>query len=217
MSLMAVTKDTLTRQLDREVPELYVIIAKHSVLGMDDDGIREIIGCTAQDLSDVLNDPFYREIRIMLGAIHANSAVDQTTGWDRIEELAITNLVRRMEMPNQDPEFALRVAAVANKAQRRASAGKDQGVLDATHQKTAKISLTSRLVQSFARDGETRVHERILSIEDGSMAQASFDEVDGLLAINAVPALPQKIEISTTTPKVTMDELDADMERRENG
>jgi hypothetical protein len=57
MSLMDITAESLSRDLSREVPEVYVIVAKHSVLGMDDDSIREVIGCTKEELSEVLNDP----------------------------------------------------------------------------------------------------------------------------------------------------------------
>lgn len=217
MSLMDITHESLSRQLDREVPEIYVIIAKHSVLGMDDDSIREIIGCTASELDEVLNDALYREVRIYIGAAHGSQAIDQTTGWDKLESLALGNLVKRASLPNVDPEFMLRVAAIANKAQRRHQQGKEQGVLDGTG-KTAKISLTTRLVRSFQRpDGvETHQIEKQLSISDGSMANPSFEDIDGLLNVSATPALPRQLEIKTSTPDVTFADLDEEMRRRQS-
>ena len=214
MSLMDVTHESLTRQLEREVPEVYVIIAKHSVLGMDDEAIREVIGCEQSELSEVLNDPLYREVRLIIGGMHAQQGIDQTTGWDKLEQLALKNLVRRAELPNVDPEFMLRVAAIANKAQRRHQAGKEAGVLDGTG-RTAKISLTTRLVRSFNRSGEeTQTVEKQLSIADGSMGNPSFEELDGLLNVSNAPALPQHIEVRTATPEITLEELDADMKRK---
>jgi hypothetical protein len=215
MSLMDVTHESLSRDLARPVPEVYVVIAKHNVLGMDDDSIREVIGCTKEELNEVQNDPLYREVRLIVGAMHASSAVDQTTGWDKLEQLALKNLVARAGLPNVDPEFMLRVAAVANKAQRRATAGKDQGVLDPTAGRTAKISLTTRLVRSFNRDGsETQSIEKQLSIHDGSMANPSFEDVDDLLNVSAQPALPRQLEVKTHMADVNFEDLDSEMKEK---
>jgi hypothetical protein len=215
MSLLDITHESLSRQLDREVPEVYVIIAKHNVLGMDDDGIREIIGCSREELAEVLNDPLYREVRIFIGAAHGQEGVDQTTGWDKLEALALTNLKRRMELPSVDPEFALKVAAIANKASRRHTQGRDQGVLDPSAGRTAKISLTTRLVRSFNREGqETQTVEKQLSIHDGSMSNPSFDDVDTLLNVSATPALPRQLEVKTHTADVGFDDLDDAMKEK---
>jgi hypothetical protein len=215
MNLLDITHESLSRQLDREVPEVYVIIAKHSVLGMDEEAIREVIGCERDELTEIMNDPIYREVRLFVGAAHMQAGVDQTTGWDKLEQLALGNLVRRAELPNVDPEFMLRVAAIANKAQRRASAGKDQGILDPSAGKTAKISISTRLVQSFNRAGEeTRSIEKSVSIHDGTAENPSFDEIDNLLNISAQPALPRQLEVKTHTPDVDFEDLDDAMEEK---
>lgn len=216
MSLMDITAESLSRDLSREVPEVYVIVAKHSVLGMDDDSIREVIGCTKEELSEVLNDPLYREIRLIAGAHQAESVVDLTTGWDKLEQVALTNLHKRAPFI-KDEETLLRIAAVANKAQRRHQAGKEDGVLDATNGKSVRINLTTRLVQSFSRPNgevETRGIEKTISITDGSAVNPSFDEVDQLLHVSSTPALPRSVEVSTAIPDLTQDDLDREMVRR---
>lgn len=211
MSLMSVTSESLTREFGRDVPEMYVIIAKHSVLGMDRDGIREVIGCNDEDLVTVENDPLYREVRIYVGAIQANQTVAQSAGWDALEGIAINSLLKRAEV-ERDTDVLLRIAAVANKAQRRASGGKEVGIIDPSSGRTAKISLTTRLVQSFQRDGgETRTIEKQVSITDGSIQQPSFGDIDNLLSVSAVPALPRKLEVSTSTPDVSFKDLENDM------
>jgi hypothetical protein len=215
MSLMDITSESLSRQLDREVPEVYVVVAKHDCLGMAAEGIKEVIGCTDDELAEVLNDPLYREVRLIAGAMHAQQTIDQSTGVDKLEELALKNLIRRAELPNADPEFMLRVFAVANKAQRRARAGKEDGVLDSANGSVKRISLTTRLVRKFDRDGsETQTVERQLSLHDGSMQNPSFDEVDGLLTVHGTPVLPRAIEVKTSTPDIRFDELDKDMQER---
>ena len=211
MSMLTINHESLTRDLGREVPEIYVVIAKHSVLGMDDDGIKEVIGCTSEELADVLNDPLYREVRLVIGTVQAQTAVNQTEGWDHLETFALKNLAKRVEV-SQDPDFLLRVAAVANKAQRRASAGKEQGILDPANGRRTTISLTTRLVQTL--QGPAWEETRTLSIEDGSMKNPSFDEVNGLLSVHATPALPRNLEIKTATPEVDFDELDRAMKER---
>jgi hypothetical protein len=217
VTLMTMTSDSLSQQIGKDVPEVYVIIAKHNVLGMDDEGIKEVIGCTMAELQEVLDDPIYREVRLILGAVHAQGIVDQTTGWDSLEERALKNLSRRIDLPNQDQDFVLRVAAIANKASRRAKAGLPDGVLDGTQAKTAKISLTTRLVRSFARDGaETQTIEKKLSIEDGTMVNPSFDEVDDMLSVSNTPSLPIQIE-AKAAPNVSFDDLDDEMNRRLDG
>jgi hypothetical protein len=215
MSLMDITHESLARQLSREVPEVFVIIAKHSVLGMDEDTIREVIGCEKAELSDVLNDPLYREVRMIVGAAQAESVVDLTTGWDKLEQKSLSNLLKRVDVI-RDEEVLLRIAAIANKAQRRHQAGKDNGVLDPNHGKAARINLTTRLVQQFTRpDGvqESRHIEKTLSITDGSAQNPSFDEVDELLHVSQTPALPRQIDIRTHMPDVSYEDLDEEMQR----
>lgn len=204
MSLMNVTAATLSQQLDCEVPVMYVVIAKHSVLGMDDQAIQEVLGCTPEELAEAKADPIYKDVRVHVGAAQAQSRLNQTQGWDAIEDLGIQRLLERLPY-EKDSEFLLRVAAVANKAQRRQS--KEQNLLDPS--KTAgrvAVTLTQRLVDKL-RDGTTRVEERQLSISDGSMRTPTFDEVDSLLQVSR----PGNIRITTESADV-MQQLDQEMQ-----
>jgi len=212
MSLLDITHESLSRDLSREVPEVYVIIAKHAVLGMDEEAIREVIGCEKEELSEILNDSLYREVRLIIGAAQAESTVDLTTGWDKLEQHAVTNLVDRVKV-SRDPDFLLKVAAVANKASRRHSAGKEHGVLDPAAGATRRIELTTRIVERFTNRGMERGIERQVSITDGSAANPSFDEVDSLLHVSNEPVMSERLQIKTHTPEVTQDELEEDAKR----
>lgn len=216
MSLIDITAESLSRQMSREIPEVYVIVAKHSVLGMDDDTIREVIGCNKEELGEVLNDPLYREIRLLIGAAQAESVVDLTTGWDKLEQKSLSSLLRRIDTI-RDEDQLIRIAAIANKAQRRHQAGKDQGVLDANQGRSARISLTTRLVQQFTRpDGTSQTNgvEKTLSITDGSAVNPSFDEVDNLLHVSTSPAMPRQLEVRTAIAEVNIEDLDDEMKRK---
>lgn len=210
MSLMNVTAKTLSQELEREVPEIYVIIAKHSVLGMDADSIREVLGCSIEDIQEVERDELYKEVRIHVGAAQAQSRVNQTLGWDAIEDIAMENLLQRLPY-EKDSEFLLRVAAVANKAQRRQV--NPQNVLDPSRQngRTA-ITLTQRLVQRMTQVGKEVVEERTLSISDGSMGNPSFDEIDSLLSVSK--GAGAKLAIQTHTADASFEELDAAMQEK---
>ncbi len=191
MSLMTITAGSLTQSLNQSVPDLYVVIAKHSVLGMDHESICDVLSCTLAEIEEVESDELYKQVRTLIGAAQAQSRVDQTAGWDFIEDTALKNLAARLPF-EKDGEFLLRVAAVANKAQRRTAP--QDNVLDPGRVKgRVAVSLTSRLVQRLQEGGitETRTVERTLSIADGSMQNPSFDDVDDFLQVRRGHELPR--------------------------
>jgi hypothetical protein len=202
--LLEITTDSLKRDLGIEVPEIYVVIAKHSVMGMDRESIIELLGCESGDLTEVESDENYRLIRQYVAGRYAQMGVDQTAGWDQIENIAIQNLVKRLPF-EKDGDFLLRVAAVANKAQRRHQ--KQTGILDPSL-RTGRtvITLTQRLTQKL--NGQEELQEtRQLSISDGSMQNPNFDEVDSLLSVSSRPVLPKNIEIKTRSRDLDLEEL----------
>lgn len=181
-NLAAVTSASLSQQLGVEVPDVYVIVAKHKVMGLDDESVAEVIGCSPDDIREVESDELYKQIRTTIGVMVAATHADQPMIWDSIEGIAGTRLLERLQFSN-DPEFLLKAAATANRMTRRAK--NPDSVLDATRGagKTA-VTLTSRMVQKITQAGHrTVVEERTLSIHDGSMTNPSFEEVNDMLAI----------------------------------
>jgi len=204
--LLDITTETLTRDLGIEVPEIYVVIAKHSVLGMDSESIRELLDCTKAELAEIESSESYKTTRLYVAGRYAQQGVDQTTGWDQIEQISMMNLIKRLPF-EKDGDFLLRVAAVANKAQRRHQ--KATGVLDpSTRTGRTVITLTQRLTQRLTGGNEQTVEERQLSISDGSMSNPSFEEVDSLLSVTGKPVLSRAVEIRTRTVEPSFDELD---------
>jgi len=210
MHLHEITADSLTKVMQTEVPDIYVIIAKHKVMGMDSEAIKSIIGCELQDIQEVESTELYKAVRAQCAMAYAALTADQTTGWDAIENIAMTQLLKRLPF-EKDSEFLLRAAAVANKAVRKH--GKESGVLDPSLKRgTVAITLTQRLVSRLNGRGDKEVaEERVLSIHDGSMSNPSFDEVDSLLSVRTQPNLPRALEIKTRTVEPTMDDLLGDM------
>lgn len=182
MSLMAVTSKSLSQDLGKEVPETYVVVAKHSVMGSTAESICEVLNCSREELAELENDSLYKEVRQVIGAIQLQSRADSETGWDALEAMAVKKLVEKINF-EKDSEFLLRVAAVANKAQRRVTP--QHGVLDPSGGgQRATINLTTRFMQRLTATGPEILKETHLSIRDGSMTNPKFEEVDDLLSVS---------------------------------
>lgn len=206
MSTYDITAQSLAKDLQvEEVPEVFVVVAKHQVSGFDLAAIAEILSCEQHELQEVLDDELYKRVRGLVAAIHAQQNVSQTAGWDSLEAMALEGLVKRVKF-NNDPEFLLKVAAVANRATRKVAPAA-QNVLDpGLRAGRTTITLTQRLVQKINAKGDTVQEEtRQLSIKDGSMANPSFGEIDDLLTVKQGAILPKATAISTHEP--TADEL----------
>lgn len=200
MRITEITAQKLEEHLGfPEVPEEYVVVAKHSVMGMESALIAEILGCEPSDITEAESDPIYKAVRAFIAGRYANQMANQTAGWDDIEDIAVQNLLRRLPF-EKDGDFLLRVAAVANKAQRRART--PDRVLDPSqHNGSTVITLTQRLVSRIKNNGDTTTEAtRQLSIRDGSMANPSFEEVDGLLSIRGPQALPKTMARTLVEP-----------------
>jgi hypothetical protein len=205
MHLHEITSESLTKALGVEVPDVYVVIAKHSVMGMDSEGIKNVLGCELHEIAEVESEDLYKAVRAQVSMAYAKVTADQSTSWDSLENIALTNLLKRIPH-EKDSEFLLKVAAVANKAQRKHD--KNEGVLDPSKAGRTAIVLTTRLVERLNRHGDTiRSAERTLSIHDGSMANPSFNEVDELLTVRNTPVLPKNLEISTRNADPSVDDL----------
>lgn len=207
-SLLKITSETLSRDLEKEVPEHMVVIAKNSVMGLDDDSICEILGCSGEDLRQVTDSDLYKEIRLYIGGVKAQEQANQAQGWDFIEGEAIRKLAERLPF-EKDSEFLLRVAAVANKAQRRQMT--QDNILDPTQKngRTA-ITLTQRIVSRITKAGQDIVEERQLSIKDGSMGSPSFEEIDSVLHVNR-DRVPSAAEIRHHREVPSLEDLDKEM------
>jgi hypothetical protein len=223
MNLYDVTKEILEEKLELpkgSVPEEFVIVAKHLVMGISQEQVADTMGVEGQVIQSVMEDPLFKEIKGFIGAVYAQEHVSQSAGWDALENMALQKLVDRVKAQRGgDPEFLLRVAAVANKAQRRTQ--QQDNVLDAQRVGYTTITLTSRLVKKLnQRTGEaTQIEEKALSIKDGSMSVVGFDDVNKLLNVRSQP-MPyldpsQQVKISThePTPEEIVDNLLRDSRR----
>lgn len=214
MNLYEVTAATLAAQLNvSEVPEAFVVIAKHQVLGLANEQIAETLGCEPSDILECEQDELFKQCKQFIGGIAASEKALQTTGWDAIESTAIQGLMKRLHM-EKDTEFLLKVAAVANRATRRTQP--QSNVLDPTRMVGNRtITLTQRLVSKITDRGEeSQELTKQVSIKDGTMGRAEFSEIDSLLNVRAVPVLEHSPEIRTRNNDPTIEDLTDEFMRR---
>lgn len=210
MNLANITHETLSRQLDKEVPEVFVVIAKHAVAGMDLESIADIIGCELDDVQQIEHDSIYKEVRLIVGSLVAGSHADQPMIWDSIESIAGRRLLDRIEH-ERDPEFLLKAAATANRMHRRSRS--HEAVLDPSRGNgKAAVVLTSRMIERITQAGHRQVlTERTISISDGSMVNPSFEEINQALGVR--PGLVPN-QINVQPENALMDELDSVMKEK---
>lgn len=211
-TVYGITAESLRQDLGVEVPEIYVVVAKHSVMGLDGTAMQEILGCTQEELAEVEADPTYKAVRIHIAGVYASQSVSQSAGWDAIEQTAIKNLMERLPH-ERDAEFLLKVAAVANRATR--THGQGPQVLNPMQQGRSTITLSQRLVSKIKSNGDREEsEERKLSIHNGSMGNPTFSEVDDLLSVKAIPKV---VGISTHAHTPSPEELIAEFDKRSQG
>lgn len=167
-------------KLNREVPESLVVLAKHDVMGVDDRDMAEILGMDESDIQAEKKTELYIAIRAVLSMVYAEIRAHQGMSYDHLEAIALQRLTEKTQYMN-DPELLLRVAAMANKAERRV--GRDSNVLRPQEGNgTTVISLTKKLTQTII-NGEPirRVGSADISIMDGTMSQCTTEDINGVL------------------------------------
>jgi hypothetical protein len=168
----------LNQLLGREIPEAIFVIAKSTVFGM----IPEVIANTMQidlaDIEEVLEGDDFRDVRLLLGAERQKELVELDSGWDGVESVAVAKLYKTIQYES-DPEVLARVAAIANRAERRTRPKADGLLLESSGgAQRVPLTLTKRFTERLAA-GETveRIEEQTISILSGRMVNPTFEEV----------------------------------------
>lgn len=105
----------MTDQLDERMLKLARMVEQ----GVPEKELAGIFSVSGEQLSTVLaSEPYLAAV-----AHVQNEAFDKrqllNNGWDGIEEFALTTVLGYLQGPTPDPDYALKAAALANKAERR--------------------------------------------------------------------------------------------------
>ncbi len=107
-------------QSDKE--KLFGQIANMVIAKVPQVEIAEVIGVDASRIAQIVALPDYLSYEAKVIATRAARAFDLNNSWDEIEQSAQTVIKHNLKW-NQDADFALKAAAVANRAQRRGHRG----------------------------------------------------------------------------------------------
>ncbi len=122
-------------------------IAKMELMGVPRQQIGDSISRSESFISQIVTgDAEYAQIAQQLSAEEFDKLDTLNSGWDSVESLAITQVITHLQQV-PDPEFAVRAAAMANKAQRRGLFNKPITPADGQH--VARISLNATFVDKL--------------------------------------------------------------------
>lgn len=184
MNMMKFTSEMLSAQLQRPIPDILVTICKNDIAGLPASDIARLIGVSENEVVESQKTDDYRDIRLLMGAAQASEMVDTDFSWDGIESVAVGKLYQEAKK-SRDPEFLLKVAAVANKAQRRIGSARDKVLDQRDANPVVPLRLTQRIIEQMNAGGDfTRVTERQISVLDGSAKNPSFSKIDAALGVN---------------------------------
>ncbi len=184
----ALTVDSLKSILGREVEEIHLTVAKSSVLGLDPETIANTLGVSRGEIEELMELQDYKDVRLLVGAEQAKDRVERDFGWDGIENSALRKLARRTELEN-DTDTLLRIAAVANRATRRAAPPKESLLDPSQAGARVPLTLTRRFTEKLNGSGQLieRSETQQISVLNGSAVNPTFKEVNSLLQGDANP------------------------------
>ena len=183
------TQDSIKAALNREIAEEILVVAKLAVNGMDAESIAQILGSTRDEVDELFQSQDYKDVRLLVGVEHARLRSGNDHSWDGIESTALEGLSKRVAH-ERDTDTLLRIAAVANKAQRRLSQTKEH-VLDPANAMTrVPLKLTKRFTEKLNSSGDVveRKETQEVSVVNGTAKTPSFESINEIFAIRGQPA-----------------------------
>ena len=137
----------MSEQLDEKMLKLARMVEQ----GVAEKELATIFGTTQESLSGVLASEGYVNA---LAHVQEESFSKQellNNGWDGIEEFAMGTVLSHLQGPTPDPDYALRAAALANKAVRRGKHVNDPIVVQPNMQSVIQLNANyiGKLEQTF--------------------------------------------------------------------
>ena len=133
-----------TEFIDKEYLAKLQKIAKLIVVGVAQIDIAEIVGLSEGRISQIKETEEFREVYSHFVAERIEEEEQLNGGWDTVEALALATMAKHLTW-SKDPDYALRAAMIANKANRRG--GMHSRAIDTQASSRATISLTQNFIQ----------------------------------------------------------------------
>jgi hypothetical protein len=177
------TQDSIKAALNREIAEEILVVAKLHVNGMDADSIAQILGSTREEVDELFHTQDFKDVRLLVGVEQARLRTGNDSTWDGIENTALEGLSKRVHL-ERDTDTLLRIAAVANKAQRRLSQNQAHVLDPANAQTRVPLKLTKRFTEKINADGSMeRSATQEVSVVNGTAKTPSFESINEIFTI----------------------------------
>ncbi len=199
----------LEKKLGRVVGEMELVIAKNLALGVTPEQLCDILGngIGVDEIQQLRETESFQELYGVIANYLLSLSADTAIGWDQVEAESLKHLMREARV-NRDPEFQLRLAAVANKAQRRHNKG-EQILEPGAAGTRVQISLSQKFIKKL--NGETEIVERRVDLT--KMQSPTLDQVNRALQAPLQPGAREVVPMSHSMPrpiKPAVQELDGD-------
>lgn len=183
--------------INENTRKLYEKIAKFETLGVSEDETLRVLGMELEEFNKIKQDENYKVIYAELIEKKLEEIDILNRGWDAVEEMALERVMTKLSV-GSDPDYALKAAALANRATRKQTSNKTiDGSFD---ERRANISLTSKFVLKLEKVG---IDERVIDHEpkknqdfappekvETLLIEAKNDEVD----LSFMPNMTQEKE-----------------------
>lgn len=137
----------MTEQLDEKMLKLARMVEQ----GIAEKELANIFGTSQEKLSVVLASQDYVDAlaEVQTEAFDKQELLNQ--GWDGVEEFALSTVLGHLQGPTPDPDYALKAAALANKAIRRGKHINEPIVVQPNMQSVIQLNATyvGKLEQHF--------------------------------------------------------------------
>lgn len=145
--------------MEKELLDKYDRIASMVAMGVPDTQIAEAVALSPGRISQIKDDTVFQEMLAAKYAARMEENAQFDSSWDSVEKQSLKVLNDTLKY-NRNPEFALKVAMVANKAQRRGQ----QNVTLPTHMgDRVVINLNASFVGKLQQinTGQVNVEQRL--------------------------------------------------------
>ena len=113
---------SVKEQLDIDCSEVEILIASYLCSGLSQMAICETLGVDDGELSELVNTNDFQSIRQIVQMDMAKSKQDIDGGWDSAERMALQAINEHIDNVGiKNVDEALKIASIANKAERRGS------------------------------------------------------------------------------------------------
>jgi hypothetical protein len=176
--------------LDRETRDKYERIANMLLAQVSQAQIAQAVNLSDGRLSQIIQSDEFKQILERCGADYFERQRTLNEAWDVVEEVSLTKVVDMLRY-NQDPDYLLKAAMMANRAQRRGTLPDQRiGVLDPNNGngRAVVIQLNQMFVQRLDRIRDNKMNP----ILDGEKKQQDILPPARVEQILDVPASGSK-------------------------